>query len=89
MPFGPMGFDSTKSNLTIAGETATRKSDWVPVAPTAANGFGGVADLTDVPVVYGGRWGDTTIALDPAVFAGKVVVFLAAPNAAGLTATPY
>jgi hypothetical protein len=88
LPFGPLGFDSTKAKFMIAGEAAAQKSDWVPVAPTAANGFGSMADLNDVPAVFAGRWGDTTIVLDPAVFAGKIAVFIAPPNAAGLTAQP-
>jgi hypothetical protein len=88
LPFGPMGFDSSKSRFMIAGEVVGQKSDWVPVSPTAANGFGGAADLTDVPSVFAGRWGDTTIALDPAVFAGKIAVFVSVPNAAGLAAAP-
>ena len=88
MPFGPMGFDSTKARFMIASEAVGQKSDWVPVTPTTQNGFGGHADLTDVPAVFAGRWGDTTITLDPAIFAGKVAVFIAPPNAAGLTPAP-
>jgi hypothetical protein len=88
LPFGPTGFDSTKAKFTIGGETVDQKADWVPVAPTAQNGFGGVADLADVPTVYAGRWGDTTVTLDSAVFAGKILVFTSAPTAAGLTGTP-
>ena len=84
MPFGPMGFDSTRSHLLIAGSEVARKEDWVPVAPSGQNGFGAVADLEEVPAVFAGRWGDTSIVLDPAVFAGKVAVFTAPPSAAGL-----
>jgi hypothetical protein len=47
----------------------------------------GKADLANVPTVFAGRWGDTTVALDPELFRGKVAVFLATPAAAGI-ATP-
>jgi hypothetical protein len=55
------------------------KTDWIPGVPSALNGLGFTADFADVPAVYGGRWGDST-AVDPAMFAGKVAVFLAPPG---------
>jgi hypothetical protein len=84
LPYGPVGFDSMSARLIAGGAPLTAKTDWVPVAPTAMNGFGGNSDLTDVPTVFAGRWGETT-ALDPATFRGKVAVFVATPAAAGLT----
>src|SRR5207237_259516 len=39
----------------------------------------------NVQTVFAGRWGDTTTALDPAIFKGKVAVFVATPATAGLT----
>ncbi|MEP7001652.1 MAG: M28 family peptidase, partial [bacterium] len=33
--------------------------------------------------VFAGRWGDTAVVLDPAVFGGKIAVFTAAPAAVG------
>jgi hypothetical protein len=42
------------------------------------------ADVNNVPAVFAGRWGDTTVALDPAVFKGKVAVFVATATTAGL-----
>ncbi len=82
MPYGPLGFDSGASRLIAAGTALAAGSDWIPVAPAAANGLGGHADLTNVPVVFAGRWGDT-VALDPAVFRGKVAVFTGGPGAGG------
>jgi hypothetical protein len=55
----------------------------VPVAPTAANGLAGAADLSNVPAVFAGRWGDTTVVLDPAAFTGKVAVFVGGPSLLG------
>src|SRR2546423_7165347 len=85
LPYGPAGFDSTTSTLTVAGEPLARKTDWVPVTPTATNNVLGSANLDNVPTVFAGRWGDTATALDAAMFRGKVAVFLASAQAAGLS----
>ncbi len=77
LAFGPIGFDSVTTRLAVGGATLTVRSDFVPLPPTASNGFGGKADLAEVPAVFAGRWGDTTVALDPALFKGKVAVFVA------------
>ena len=84
LPFGPIGFDSTSTRMSVAGSALSVRTDWLPMAPTANNGFGGRADLANVPTVFAGRWGDTTIALDPQQYRGKVVVFTA--SAAAITA---
>ena len=82
LPFGPLGFDSASSRLSI-GETAlSAKRDWIPIGPGGAASFGGKSDLTDVQAVFAGRWGDTAVVLDPAMFAGKVAVFIAPPAVA-------
>ncbi|MEQ1692076.1 MAG: M28 family peptidase [Gemmatimonas sp.] len=81
MPYGPLGFDVTQSRLAVAGQALTPTSDWVPTAPSAANGFASKVDLRAVQTVFAGRWGDTTVMLDPAAFSGKVAVFLAASGA--------
>ena len=77
LPFGPIGFDSATTRMSGAGALLVVRTDWVPMAPTANNGFGGRADLANVPTVFAGRWGDTTIALDQQQYRGKVVVFTA------------
>lgn len=83
LPYGPQGFDASTSSLTAGGVALSQKSDWVPTAPSPVNGFAPVAELNNVPTVFAGQWGDTTVALDPAAFRGKVAVFLAAPGALG------
>jgi len=57
----------------------------MPAAPNAANGIAAKVDLQNVQTVFGGRAGDTTVVLDPAVFRGKVAVFVspAAPFTPG------
>ncbi|HEY4218653.1 MAG TPA: M28 family peptidase [Gemmatimonadaceae bacterium] len=84
MPYGPIGFDSVSARLLAAGAPLNAKRDWLPITPTAANGFGATANLNNVPTVFAGTWGDTTVALDPAQFRGKVAVFVATPAEAGL-----
>jgi hypothetical protein len=84
LPYGRNGFDINASKLIAAGKTLAPRTDWVPVAPTAANGLGGSANLSNTPVVFAGRFGDTTT-LDPAAFQGKIAVFTATPAQAGLT----
>ena len=87
LPFGPMGYDSTSAQLTAGGSPLGVRADWIPMAPSTVTGVGGKADLSNVPTVFAGRWGDTTVVLDPSVFAGKVAVFTATAAAAGF-ATP-
>ncbi len=79
LDYGPLGFDSTTVALSIAGQPLRPREDWIPVAPTAANGAAVHADLHDVPVVFAGELNDTT-PLDPAVYRGKVAVFIAPPS---------
>ncbi len=77
MPFGPARFDSASARLAVGGQPLSQKTDWIPTAPSTANGFGGRAELTNVPTVFAGEWGATT-AIDPALVRGKVAVFVAA-----------
>jgi len=81
LPFGPLGFDRASSRLTIAGKALDATTDWVPTSPSPANGLAPKADFSNAPTVFAGRWGDSTVMLDPTAFRGKVAVFLAAPSA--------
>lgn len=86
LAFGPMGFDSANAKLIAGGTTLSSKRDWIPLAPTAANGIGAKADLNGVQAVYAGRWRDSSVTLDPAQFRGKVAVFTSSAAGAGLLA---
>ena len=81
LPFGPVGFDSTASRLSVRGAALRARLDWIPMAPSAPMRIAGQANLENVPTVFGGRWGDTSVALNAAQVRGKVVVFRAAPAA--------
>ena len=81
LDYGTSAFDSTAVSFAVAGNALTAKRDFMPTAPTAANGGSTRANLQNVPTVFGGRMGDTTVTLDPALFRGKVAVFLPAPPA--------
>lgn len=80
LPYGPIGFDSTASKLSVAGAALKTRTDFVPTAPAANNGVNGKGDFSNVQAVFAGRIGEPT-ALDPAVFRGKIAVFLPAVNA--------
>ena len=86
LPWGTSGFDSTSATLTVSGRTLRARSEWIPMAPSAALGAGGRASLSGVPTVFAGRWGDTAVVLDRERFAGKVAVFVASPGAVGFAA---
>lgn len=83
LPYGLIGFDIVSSRLIVAGSPLGARADWIPMASAAASGIGGKADFTNVQTVFAGRWADTTVALDPATFRGKVAVFAAPPAATG------
>lgn len=82
LPYGPIGFDSVSSKMMAGTVPLKARGEFVPLAPTAQNGIAGKADFANVQTVFAGRQGDTT-RLDPAMFKGKVAVFLAAPGTGG------
>ena len=81
LPFGPVGFDSMASRLSVRGAALRATRDWIPMAPSAPQRIAGQASLEDVPTVFAGRWGDTSVTLNAAQLRGKVAVFRAAPAA--------
>lgn len=86
LPHGATGFDVKSVRLTVAGRPVGLSTEFLPIAPTAANGFGATIALRDQDVVFAGRWGDTTVALDAAMFRGKVAVFVSDATAGGTPA---
>ena len=86
LAFGPAGFDSTSSRLIAGGSALASKRDWMPIVPTAANGMALAVQMNGIPTVFAGRWRDTTVVLDPALFKGKIAVFTSSAARAGLIA---
>jgi hypothetical protein len=95
LPYGPIAFDMASMRLSAGSDmqvppdgvitsTLAVRTDWVPVAP-GTNGGLGTVNLSSVPTVFAGRWGDTTASLEPELLHGKVAVFVATPAAAGFT----
>ncbi|HEX9562778.1 MAG TPA: M28 family peptidase [Gemmatimonadaceae bacterium] len=82
LPWGPTAFDSATSRLVAGGRALRSKTEWIPLTPATQFGIGPRAEISNARVAYAGRWGDT-VALDPAVFRGKVAVFSGGPMIGG------
>ncbi len=87
LPYGPTGFDSSTARLVIGGSVLATTTDWIPTAPNPANGVGSRVDITNTPAIFAGVLGDTAVMLDPALFAGKVAVFVAPAAGAAVAAS--
>lgn len=83
LPYGPLGFDPGTTQLVVRGRALTLGDEWIPTTPTAINGYAASATVAEAAVVFAGRWGDTAVALDPAMFRGKVAVFTSNASAGG------
>ena len=83
LDYGISGFDTSSARLAIAGTALAIGNDWAPTVPSATNGVAASVDLQNVPTVFAGRAGDTTVTLDPAIFRGKVAVFVATSAGGG------
>jgi hypothetical protein len=91
LPWGTTGFEQSTSRLTIGGRALGASSEWIPLPPNAQSGIGPRAELTNVPVVFAGAWGDTAT-LDPAIFRGRIAVFTGSPfgnTGGGRAGTPF
>lgn len=75
LPYGPIGFDSAGSRLSVGSAALIAGRDFVPETPSAANGFAAHARIENVQTVFAGPW-TGAVTLDPARFRGKVAVFL-------------
>lgn len=81
LPYGPLGYDQSTLTLRVGDRSLALRSEWVPLGPGAT--FAGSVNAANVPVVYGGRWGDS-VAWDAATVRGKFVVLQGAPGAPGV-----
>ena len=80
MPYGRLAFDPSATQLVAGGGALRLGSDWLPMMPTAVNGIAASTDLSNVPTVFAGRWGDTAVVIDPEMVRGKIAVFVSDPS---------
>ena len=73
--YGPSGFDEATLAMSVGRQAAELRTSWLPLPPGLGGDWAMTFEGDDLPVVFGGRWGDEA-ALDPAMVAGKAVVFL-------------
>jgi hypothetical protein len=78
VPYGRVRYDSTKVQLAVAGTPLVAGTDWHPQAPNTNGLITGTVNLSNVATVFGGRYGDSTMAARVGDVRGKVVVFAAA-----------
>jgi hypothetical protein len=83
LAYGTLVVNVASSRLVAGGMTLEPRREWIPMAPSATNGIATSASLTSVEPVFVGRWGDTTLDIDPSLVRGKVAVFLAPTPANG------
>ena len=82
LAFGPAGFSTSTSKLMAGSASIAPGAGFIPMTPSGANGYGATANLSSTPAVFAGRLGDTSVELDPALFRGKIAVFLAPAESA-------
>ncbi len=88
LPYGAFAYERAATQLVVAGRKLQLETDFIPVASNALAGLGADAALANTPTVFAGRWGDTSVVLDPATFKGKVAVFVVGPSAPGVPNRP-
>jgi hypothetical protein len=81
--YGPLSYDSLTVQLAVDGKTLHAGTDWAPMQPATATLLRGDFNSQNIQTMFGGRWGDTTTALDPSIVRGRAVVFLLPPPAVG------
>ncbi|MEP6745150.1 MAG: M28 family peptidase, partial [Gemmatimonadota bacterium] len=62
---------------------------YAPLAPIGRAILATSVDLADAPTLFVGRWGDSTVAIDPVKAKGAVLVLRAPVNATGATLTGF
>ncbi|MDO8501056.1 MAG: M28 family peptidase [Gemmatimonadaceae bacterium] len=62
------------STLAVNGEHLSLFTDFVPLRPSSTVRFAAALKTGTYPVIYGGRAGDSTVALRPAEVAGRIVI---------------
>ncbi len=75
LAYGRLAFNEQRVRLQVGTTPLVPSLDWAPSAPNAGTRTTGSANISALPTVFGGRYGDTTTVLDPNMVRGRVVVF--------------
>ncbi|HTK56911.1 MAG TPA: hypothetical protein VL295_08800, partial [Gemmatimonadales bacterium] len=76
------GFDGTPT-LSFGGQGLVAWHDFTPMIPIGRAPFASTVDVSGAPTIYGGTWGDSTVAIDPAKARGAFLVLRAPVGANG------
>lgn len=83
LAYGRLAYNQQNVKLLAGGAPLSPSIDWAPLPPNAGTQISGTARFTSLPTVFGGRYGDTTVVLDPAMVRGRIVVFTQPETDAG------
>jgi hypothetical protein len=76
------GFEAAPE-LSFGGQGLVAWQDFTPLGPIARAVYSTNVTLANVPTLFGGRWGDSTVAIDPVKAKGAILVLRAPVNAQG------
>ena len=88
IPFVNGGFEETPE-LSFRGQGLVAWQEFTPLGRIGRAPFAAEFDRIDVPTLYAGRWGDSTVAIDPAKAKGAILVLRAPISAAGGVITGF
>ncbi len=83
LAYGRLAFDEQRVRLQVGNAPLAPSLDWAPLPPNVSTQIAGQANISSLSTVFGGRYGDTTVVLNPSDVRGRVVVFTAAASPAG------
>ncbi len=88
IPLKRESFEATPE-LSFGGQGLVAWQDFTPLGPIGRATFSTDVALNGAPTLFAGRWGDSTVAIDPARARGAVLVFRAPMNPAGQVITGF
>ena len=88
IPYMSGSFEGTPT-LSFGTQGLVAWQDFAPLAPIGQADFSTTFTQTNVPTLFIGRWGDTTVAIDPAKAKGAILVARAPVTAAGAVITAF
>lgn len=77
------------SLLRTGNDTLVLFTDFAPIRPSSTARLGTRIDVGNLPAVFGGRAGDSSVTLDSAAVAGKLLVFSAPLGSDGQPSASY